>query len=261
MLPQPRRVLVTRAAGQGSALAERLLALGLQPVLVPAIALAEPTTFAPLDEALARLEDFDWLVLTSANAVEAFAARAGQRVAGFSGKVAAIGTATAEAIRSAGLPPEVVPAKAVAESLAAALVPYALRPDGSPARFLLPRAEQGRDVLPETLTAAGAAVTVAPVYRTVVPETSMHLLRSLHEEPDAAPEAITFTSSSSARNLMELYRAAAVPWPKEALRVSIGPVTSATLTELGLPPHAEAPEANVSALAGTVLRCLLEKAP
>ena len=175
-------------------------------------------------------------------------------------RLAAIGPATARAVEAHGLVSSLdhvlQPAQAVAESLTQELLPYALQPDGSPTRFLLVRAEEAREYLPETLRSAGAEVTVAPAYRTVVPEDSIRALRELFATAERLPHAITFTSSSSARNLLALCATAEVDLPSQALRISIGPITSQTLRELGVPPHAEAPMATIESLAATVLASL-----
>jgi uroporphyrinogen-III synthase len=267
------RVLITRSPHQASALAKALRASGIEPILIPTIELAPPTTFAPLDAALAHLDRFHWLLFTSANAVEAFAKRnLALKGTGFSPsisviqergalapegiRIAAIGPATAKALSALGLAPTIVPPQAVAESLAAALLPHALQPDGSPTRFLLIRAEAARDVLPDTLTAVGAEVTIAPAYRTVIPTGSIPQLRALFADPAAYPDAITFTSSSTATNLLALLDSAGLALPPEVLRISIGPITSQTLRELGLPPHAEAAEPTIAALAEKVVKTL-----
>lgn len=251
---QPR-VLVTRSRRQSSELATQLSALGLEPVLVPAIEFAPPSSFQVLDDALAHLASFDWLIFTSVNAVEAFHRRlasAGQGIARGRTHIAAIGPSTASALASVGLAPELIPAQAVAESLAEALLPDARRADGSPAHFLLVRAEDGRDVVPEALRGAGAEITIAPAYRTVVPQSSIEAIRELFDDVTSQIEAATFTSSSTARNLLALCEAAGVTLPQSVLRVSIGPITSETLRSLGYPPHAEALEASVVALAQAV---------
>ena len=260
--PERPRVLVTRSPRQGSALADALRALGTEPVLVPAIETVPPTSWVALDAALAELGRFDWVIFTSANAVEAVA----PRVHGIAAwpKIAVIGTATARALEGLPLRADLVPPQAVAESLFAALLPYVRRPSGEPARFLLLRAEQARELLPEALRAAGAEVKIVPVYRTMIPEGSAEALRSLFAPPSAEQgiggiDAVTFTSSSTARNLHALCEAADVTLPPSALRVSIGPVTSQTLRELGLAPDAEAPEAPVAALARTVVEALARR--
>lgn len=248
------RVLVTRSAGQASELATQLNALGLEPVVVPAIEIAPPSSFEELDGALRALESFHWLIFTSANAVEAFHERMdfpGLKADVARTRIAAIGPATARALEAIGLAAELIPAQAVAESLSEALVSHARQADGSPTRFLLVRAEQGRDVLPDALRSAGAEVTIAPAYRTVVPAGSVDAIRLLFSDSDPVA-AITFTSSSSARNLFALCEAAGVNLPASALRISIGPITSETLRAVGYPPHAEALEASVAALAQAV---------
>jgi uroporphyrinogen-III synthase len=254
--PQPHaRVLVTRSPGQASELAAQLSALGLEPVLVPAIELAPPSSFDALDAALTHLSSYDWLVFTSANAVEVFRCRlesGGLNAGAVTVRIAAIGPSTARALESIGLAASLVAPQAVAESLAEALLPQARRPDGSPRRFLLVRAEDARDVLPEALRGAGAEIAVAPAYRTVVPEGSIDIVRELFGGATSDIAAITFTSSSSARNLLTLCDAAGVRLPRTALRVSIGPITSETLRSLGYAPHAEAVTASVVALAQAV---------
>jgi uroporphyrinogen-III synthase len=252
---QRPRVLVTRSPRQSSELAAQLNALGLEPVLVPAIELAPPSSFAALDAVVAELSGFHWLIFTSANAVDAFHRRmesVGLNVAEVEGRIAAIGPATARALESVGHAPSLVAPQAVAESLTEALLPHARQPDGSPTRFLLVRAEDARDVLPEGLRAAGAEVTIAPAYRTVVPAGSIDVIRALFGGVRSDIAVVTFTSSSSARNLLALCEAAGVTLPPSALRVSIGPITSETLRSLGCAPHAEAVTASVAALAQAV---------
>jgi uroporphyrinogen-III synthase len=282
------RVLITRSQHQASALAERLRALSHEPVLIPAIDIVPPTSFALLDAALAALRGFHWLIFTSANAVEAFAERVDMCPQGQTPKqlsdsggtakgvpyrpasplslipslcfIAAIGPATARAVEQwLGTSPKLVPPQAVAESLAKALLPYAKQPDGSPMRFLLVRAEQARDALPEALRAAGAEVAIVPAYRNVVPAGSVDALRALFVSPAAWPDAITFTSSSTAANLRTLLDEAGIALPEGVLRVSIGPITSQTMRDLGMPPHAEAAEATVEALADAVVQALRGK--
>ena len=257
------RVLVTRSPHQSSELATKLRELELEPVLVPAIELAPPSSFEALDAAVAGLGEFHWLVFTSANAVEVFRRRveflrvdaAGTRV-----RVAAIGPSTARALEAVGLTAEVIPPQAVAESLTEALLPHARQADGTATRFLLVRAEDARDVIPEALRGAGAEVTIAAAYRTVIPVGSIDSIRELFAGEAPGVEAITFTSSSTVRNLLSLCEAAGVTLPRSVLRVSIGPITSETLRSVGYAPHAEALEASVAALAEAVRAAIDERA-
>jgi len=243
-----KRILVTRSPAQASDLAEQLSALGAIPILIPTIEIVPPTSFAALDAALACLHTFDWLVFTSANAVEAFHARAQhQRLTQRPPKIAVIGPATERAARSIGLTVDLLPAQYVAESLAEALVPHA-----SGKSFLLVRAAAARDTLPEALAAAGATVTIAEAYRNQTPSSSIPALEALFDLPANYPQAVTFTSASTARNLAALLEAADLALPDSVVRASIGPVTSQALRELGLPPHLEAAEATIPVLAAAL---------
>ena len=237
-----RRILITRTRQQASGLAAQLEALGALPILIPTIEIIPPTSFCALDAALACLRTYDWLLFTSANAVEAFHRRARfHRLTQLPRKIAAIGPATARAVEAIGLQVALIPPKYVAESLAEALLSQA--PGQS---FLLLRAEQARDVLPETLTAAGANVTIAPVYRNQTPPESIQQLQQLFST--SPPDAITFTSASTAAHLFTLLEAAAITLPLDTTLASIGPVTSDALRDLGYPPQIEAPEATIPAL-------------
>jgi len=149
-----------------------------------------------------------------------------------------------------------MPAQAVAESLAEALLPHVHQPDGSATRFLLVRAEAARDHLPEALRAAGAEVTIAPAYRTVIPGESAERIKEMFASPEFWPAAITFTSSSTALNLFALLAAAGINLPPEILRASIGPITSQTLRDLGYPPQLEAAEPTVPALVEILVKTL-----
>src|ERR1700722_8733506 len=152
MLPLAnRRILITRARDQASALATQLEAVGATPILIPPIELVPPASWCTLDAALASIRSFDWLIFTSANAVEAFITRARTlHLPPHPKRIAAIGSATARAVAEAGLTVDLIAPQAIAESLA-----EALRPHAGGASMLLVRAAVARDVLPETLTAAG----------------------------------------------------------------------------------------------------------
>ncbi len=218
---------------------------------------ADPTSFAALDAAIRELRSYDWLLFTSANAVEAFGRRL-SHPAGLQGRrTAAIGQATGRALAALGLTPEIVPTQAVAESLTAALLPHALQANGAATRFLLVRAEEAREHLPETLRAAGGQVTVVPAYRTVVPAGSVELIRTVLGGVPAV-DAVTFTSASTVHNLFGLLDDAGCTLPEDVIRASIGPITSAALRDLGFPPQVEAAEASVESLAEALVRHLKE---
>ena len=243
-----KRILITRASHQASDLAAQLEALGATPILIPTIEIVPPATYAPLDAALTCLRTYDWLLFTSANAVEAFHCRAQLlRLTQLPKHIAVIGPATLSAANAIGLTPQtgstLIPPRYTAESLAEALLPEA------PAKsFLLVRAAEARDHLPETLTAAGATVTIAEAYRNQIPPESIPALQSLFSHPANYPDAITFTSASTARNLFALLEAANLTLPPNIVLASIGPITSQTLRDLGHEPTVEAPEPTIPAL-------------
>ena len=298
---RPPRILVTRSPHQASALADHLRTLGAEPILIPTIELADPTSFVPLDAALRNLDHFHWILFTSANAVEAFHRRlevlgltmerrlphpksvilseVEERSGGtqpkdlpsgshpavplvpFNLKIAAIGSATSKALATIGLTANVVPPQAVAESLTEALLPQALQPEGGPTRFLLIRAEEAREHLPETLRSAGAEVTVAPAYRTIIPAGSVEAIRELFSRPENVPDAITFTSASTVRNLFALLDVAGVTLPSRSpvenvVLASIGPITSAALSELGHAPQVESLHADIKGLTEVLMEYL-----
>jgi len=239
-----KRILITRTRHQASDLAAQLEALGATTILVPAIEIVPPNSFSALDAALTCLRTYDWLLFTSANAVEAFHRRAQLlHLTQLPKKIAVIGPATLSAANAIGLTVDLVPAQYVAESLTAALLPEA--PGKS---FLLVRAAEARDHLPETLTAAGATVTIAEAYQNQLPPESIPALQALFASPETCPDAITFTSASTARNLFALLEAANLTLPPNIALASIGPVTSGALRDLGHGPTIEAHEPTISAL-------------
>jgi uroporphyrinogen-III synthase/uroporphyrinogen III methyltransferase/synthase len=246
------RVLVTRASHQAGKLSDGLRALGAEPVEVPVLEIRAPVSFEALDAALREFHSYDWLVLTSVNSVRAVSARAAELGIALaqpaSMKVAAVGEATAEAARKAGFQITFVPESYVAESLVAGLAAQSLGQN-----ILLARAEVARDVIPEALRAAGATVHVADAYRNVLPETAPALLqRAIAAGLDAA----TFTSSSSVTHLAEVAQAAGVNWPLAGVAaVSIGPITSRTLRELGWEPAVEANSYDISGLIAATREC------
>ena len=260
-----RRILITRTRTQASALSAELERLGAIPLLIPTIEIAPPSSFRKLDQVIAG-KNFDWLLFTSANAVYAFTQRAeALNQVSRATCLAAIGPATEHALRTtnafAGASHIYTPAVAVAESLAEMLLPHVshLLAIRGVAHLALIRAEVARDHLPETLIAAGATLTIAPAYRNILPGDSITLLQEALLDPSRAPEAVTFTSSSTAANFVDLLAATGIPLPPDILRISIGPVTSATLRDLHLPPHTEAEQPTIPALLTALQRAFASR--
>lgn len=241
------RILVGRARHQAGNLSASLRSLGASVIEIPFIEIRKPQSYAPLDEALKNIKTYDWLILTSANGVEALWERVRRlRITRRKLKhlqIAAIGPATKKAIVKRGLKVKMVPEEYVAES-----VVKGLREKVSGKRVILIRAKVARDVIPEELRAAGARVDVVEAYETVVPEKSRARLRALMENSARRPHVVTFTSSSTAKNFAELLGKVSPSSLNGVQFASIGPVTSATLRELQMPVALEASEFTMGGL-------------
>jgi uroporphyrinogen-III synthase len=243
-----KRILITRAPHQAYELAERLRELGAVPILLPTIEIGPPASLAALDAALEALSSFDLVCFTSGNAVEAFHRRAQQLALTPAPKrVAVVGPATARSLEIIGLRADVVPPTFTAEALAETLLP-----EVADRHILLVLVEKAPTTLRDALEAAGAHVTVAAAYANRIPETSLAAIASLFAEPANYPDAITFTSASTARNLATLLEAAGLTPPRSVVRASIGPITSQALRDLGIPPHIEAGESTIPGLVATL---------
>jgi uroporphyrinogen-III synthase len=239
-----RRILITRAPHQASELAGGLQRLGATVILIPTIEIGPPSSFAALDSAIASLSSFEFIAFTSANAVRAFAERAGTPPAiPQATRIAVVGPATARALEAVGLHPDVMPSTFTAESLAQTLLP-----EVRSRSVLLMLAEDAPRTLADILTAGGAHVQVAAAYANRIPETSLTKIAALLSDPERTPHAVTFTSASTAKNLVALLQAASMTLPNSVARISIGPITSKALDDLHLPAHAEATEATIDAL-------------
>jgi uroporphyrinogen-III synthase len=244
-----RRILVTRSAHQAGKLSEGLRARGAEPIEVPVIEIQPPASLDPLDQALQHIYGYDWLIVTSANTVRVLGERAAALTIDLLSQplhVAAIGQATADAARQLNLKVTLTPETYVAEGLVSAL---ADRIRGK--HVLLARASIARDVIPDALRAAGATLNVVDAYQNVIPAAAPEQLRCVLA---AGVDAATFTSSSSATHLAEVAQKAKQPFPFRGVpAVSIGPVTSQTLRELGWPPAAEAQVHDIPGLISAVV--------
>jgi len=244
-----RTVLVTRPEHQAGDLVNALEALGAETLSQPTIEIAPPADWGPVDAAIARLEEgaYDWLVFSSGNGVRSLLERlldTGRDVRVLGGvRIAAMGPGTEAALAEYCLSADVTPAEYRAESLAEALAARA-----ADRRFLLPRASRGRDVLPEALAAAGAMVEEITVYESRdIAAAEPSIVARLQ---DGGIDFVTITSSSIARSLARLVGDALA----KTRLVSISPVTSATLRDLGLEPAAEASEYTMPGIVAAVRR-------
>ncbi|HEU5183815.1 MAG TPA: uroporphyrinogen-III C-methyltransferase [Gemmatimonadaceae bacterium] len=244
-----KRIVVTRARAQASALSVRLRELGADVTEMPAIRI-EALDPAPLYRALDAIDRYAWLMLTSQNAVElvwrVMRERGLDARSLAHARVAVIGRATADALLAHGIAADVVPERFVAESLVEAL---RSREDIRGTRVLLPRAADARDVLPGSLRGMGAEVDEIPIYRTVLDGRGAETIASRLRE--GAIDVVTLTSSSTARFFVDAVGREAAQMAPVA---SIGPVTSATAKTLGLRVAVEAEESTIAGLVDAVVK-------
>lgn len=243
-----RRVVVTRPAHQAAGLASAFRDAGFSVELLPLLDVVPPEDPTHLNDAVSRLQDFDGVVLTSANAVPPLVERLpGNWPSGV--WVATVGAATTRRVREAGWTVDYEPEDSRAEGLVAELGPKV-----NGARLLLPQAADARPTLEQGLREAGAEVTVAVAYDKRLPPCSPDQARRLFATDD--PGWVTVTSPRIGRHLVELLQEIwGEDWKtrKGGLRlVSIGPVTSQALRELGLQPAAEAAEPSNRGLVAAV---------
>lgn len=239
-------VLVTRPQEQAMAMGDMLDELGAEVLFQPAIRIEEPLDRLAVDDSIARLESFDWIVFSSANGVQAYlekilAAGHDFRVLG-SIRIAAIGPATVDALRQYHLRADLVPEEYRAEALAELLATGA-----SGKRFLLIRASRGRELLAEEIGRAGGLVEQVVAYQSLdvdLPDDAV--VRRL---ASGTIDWITVTSSAIARSLVRLFGEDL----RKASLASISPITSATLQELGFEPTVEASEYTTQGVVETIL--------
>ncbi len=242
-----QRIAVTRDARQAGSMAEQLEELGAEVLFLPVIEIREPSSSAAIDQAIARLESYDWILFTSANGVRYFTERldrSARDLRSLRAKICAIGPATRAALEALHLKVDRMPAEYVAESLIESFAAEDLQGK----KILLPRAAVARDLIPQELAKRGAAVDVVEAYRTEPPE---NLRQTVQEVLKRQPHWITFTSSSTVKNLVTAAGADAL---RDVRLASIGPVTSATIRSFGLEPAVEANPYTVPGLIDALLR-------
>ena len=245
---QGRTIVVTRARAQAQRFVELLEAAGARVLQAPTIVIEPPASWEPLDTALAALESFGWVIFTSVNGVAMVDRRLTARGIAWAAvakkRVAAIGPATADALAEHGVRPEIVPSEYRAEALVDRLRHVVAAGD----RVLLPRAKETRDVLVVELRRLGVAVTEVPAYQTRRIEDGVARLRETLAS--GAVDAVTFTSSSTARNFAEQFSdAERNAWRGRVTVASIGPITAATAAEYGLATDVMPNEYTIPALA------------
>jgi len=243
-----RRILVTRAADQAGPMAEALAAHGAEPRLCPTIGIVPPASYAELDARIGQLGEVDYLILTSANAVEAFFARlaaAGKDARALAGvTLVTVGPKTAEVLAAYGLKADRLPASYDAEGVVALL-----RDEVAGKQVLYPRAALARDLIVRELTAAGAKVAAPEAYASALPaEASETACKLLQEGLDL----LTFTASSTVRNFAGMLAPAQLALARMIPAAVIGPQTAATARELGFTVAIEPAEATLEAMVAAI---------
>ena len=228
------RVVVTRPAHQSAGLLAAFRAAGAQAEPLPLIEVAPPDDPAPLERVARDIAGYDWIAFASTNAADALLARLPTGLPA-SVRAAAVGPATAEALRRHGIEPALIADDHRAEGLAATLAPCL----GSGARILIPQPPDARATLREELTRAGAEVDTVIAYAKRPSPDAPARARDLFGV-DAPLGWVTFTSPVIARTFAALFGAAWASRRPTLRAASIGPVTSAELRRLGIEPAAEA---------------------
>jgi uroporphyrinogen III methyltransferase / synthase len=252
-----RTVVITRARAQAAEFAAELESYGARVVACPTIEIVEPESYRPLDEAIANLYGYDWLIFTSTNGVDHFLRRftdQGRETSELDElRVCAIGEATAERLREASIHVDVIPDEFKAEGVFAALEQYmggSERLRGQ--NFLIPRAAVARDYLPRALEAAGARADTVAAYRTIQPHSSE---RGRVEAmlTGGAVDCITFTSSSTVNNFARMFEATDLSELLKGVHIAcIGDITAATAAQYGLHTTIQPREYTTPALARAI---------
>ncbi|GBD26107.1 Uroporphyrinogen-III C-methyltransferase [bacterium HR30] len=247
-----KSIVITRPRPEAERLAALFADLGAEAIVFPTIEIAPPESFAALDAALTRPEEFDWIVFTSANGVQAFMERLRflkQDIrAWHRARIAAIGPETAKAVEKFALKVDVTADEFRAESLALALASHGV----AGKRFLLPRAAGARKVLPEQLRSLGAQVVEVEAYRSIVPvaPNAVFVAESLRR---GEIDLVTFTSSSTVHHFVKLIRDEQGV-PLEKLPVAcIGPITADTARSYRFDVQVEAQEFTAAGLVRAVV--------
>lgn len=245
-----KRVLVTRSRDQASSLSDLLREHGAEPVEFPVIRIEAPMDVGPGLQ-IPDLSNYDWLLFTSANGVRAtldHLLNSGRDIRALAGpKIGAIGPKTAEEITKLGLRVDFVPTEFVAEA-----VVDQFPDDPAGKRIVILRAAEAREVLPEKLRERGATVDIVPVYRTVLENSNAPSVREMLSNGEV--DIITFTSSSTVTNFIELIGADAAKQLPPSIKIAcIGPITAKTAEDNGLKPGIVAEEYTVEGLVRAIL--------
>lgn len=246
-------VLVTRPRAQAPALSNLLAVQGAEPVECPTLEIHPPDSWSPVDEAIAAISTYDWVIFTSVNGVQSFMKRLWfhhkdvRRLAGI--RVCCIGPRTREEAARWGIASDLVPQDFQAEGILQALGGLGVAGQ----RILIPRAKVAREILPDQLEAMGATVHVVHAYQALPPSVDIGLLRDRLRNREI--QYVTFTSSSTVRNFCQLFenRQELQELTRHLIVAVIGPITAKTVQEEGLSVDVVALENTVPALVDAMI--------
>ena len=255
-----RRIVVTRAREQASGFLEKLSLLGADCIQFPTIEVVPPESWDPLDSAIRQLSRYDWLIYTSVNGVKYFLERleaAEKDVRELKGiRIGAIGPGTAKAWAARGISPDLVPGEYRAEAVAESMARFGVKGK----RILLPRALKAREILPETLREMGAEVDVIPAYRTIRPDYDVDRVRGMFQRGEI--HMVTFTSSSTVTNFMEMFKGSEEEvrkWMEAVTVACIGPITAKTAENSGIHVDLMPPAYTIESLTDAIVAHELKK--
>ncbi len=247
-----KNIVITRSKNQAVGFARALRQAGARIVVCPTIKIVPPKSHAPLDRAIRNIQSYDWLIFTSANGAEYFIRRfrklKGNLLTLKQIPTCAIGPATAEAMRKAGIPVTKIAREYVAESILKTL------PKVRGLNILIPRAKEAREILPLVLKKMGARVSAVAVYETLLLKTGAAQLR-----PDLEAnriDCVTFTSSSTVKGFFGMLgsRAKEILKKSKTISASIGPITSQTLIDFDWKPKIISQKSTTAHLARAVIK-------
>ncbi len=249
-----KRILVTRSREQASILSEKIIDLGGEPFEFPTIKIVPPDDYSKVDTAIEKINQYEWIIFTSINGVQHFFKRLRylnkdiRQLIGI--KLCAIGCKTKEELESSGLIVDYTPGEYRAE----AIVEGFKNENVSGKRILLPRADIAREVLSQELKEMGAFVDDIAMYKTIPGDVNVGFLKELLQ--NKMIDIITFTSSSTVRNLVEMLDSKDLTKLLDGVcAASIGPVTTAAAQEFRIKVDIEASEYTIDGL----LKAILEK--
>jgi len=243
-----KRILITRAQGQTKEFSSLLKSYGAISIPFPTIEIAPPEDWRQVDEAIEKLDAYDWVIFTSVNGVRSFIQRLKDKGRGVDAlvgkKICAIGPRTQGELEGMGLTVSFIPQEYRAEGVIEGLKARGIKGQ----KILLPRARGARKVLPEALREAGAVVDEVEVYQAVKPAQGKNSLEAILKK---GIDVVAFTSSSTVRNFMDLLSDKSV---MNGVKVAvIGPITAETARNYGLEPHIKPREYTIPALVEAIV--------